>query len=151
MTDEPTRLADSSREAPFDFTPGFVTLRDSVSQLLDAASVESVYGEPVEHGETLVIPAAEVLGILGMGGGGGSGNEQDEDERESGSGVGMGGGGRSFARPVAAIVVSPQGVRVEPVIDLTKIALAAITAGGFMLAMLLRMIRPRQALKKLEK
>jgi uncharacterized spore protein YtfJ len=59
----------------------------------------------------------------------------------SGGGGGGGGGGRVFSRPVAVVVASPEGVRVEPVLDVTKIALAALTAGGFMLATLARMSR----------
>jgi uncharacterized spore protein YtfJ len=77
----------------------------------------------------------------------GSGSGGDEDG--GGEGTGGGGGGRSFARPVAVIIASPDGVRVEPVVDVTKIALAAFTAGAFMVGMFLRMFSPRKALKDL--
>jgi hypothetical protein len=40
---------------------------------------------------------------------------------------------------VAAIVISPAGVRVEPIVDVTKIALAVFTTLGFMTAMIARM------------
>jgi hypothetical protein len=43
---------------------------------------------------------------------------------------------------VAVIVASPSGVQVQPVIDVTKVALAALTAAGFMVGMMLRMLRP---------
>jgi uncharacterized spore protein YtfJ len=61
-----------------------------------------------------------------------------------GSGEGGGGGGRVLSRPVAAIVISPTGVRVEPIVDVTKIALAIFTTLGFMTAMLtqLRSTKP---------
>ena len=43
------------------------------------------------------------------------------------------------------IISTPDGVRVEPVVDTTKIALAFVTALGFMFSMALRMRRgPRQ-------
>jgi hypothetical protein len=54
-----------------------------------------------------------------------------------------------FSRPVAVIIASPEGVRVEPVVDVTKIALAALTAAGFMVGMLLRMNRPRKNMPNL--
>jgi hypothetical protein len=47
---------------------------------------------------------------------------------------------------VAAIVISPAGVRVQPIVDVTKIALATFTTLGFMLATLARMqnTKPRK-------
>ena len=50
-------------------------------------------------------------------------------------------GGVAVGRPVAAISVGPNGVRVEPVVDATKIALAFFTMLGSMLIMLGRMRR----------
>jgi hypothetical protein len=47
-------------------------------------------------------------------------------------------------------VASPEGVRVDPVFDLTKIALAGLTAGAFMIGMLARLRNPREALKELQ-
>jgi uncharacterized spore protein YtfJ len=69
--------------------------------------------------------------------------EADDDENAGGfgNGGGGGGGGRIFSRPVAVIVASPQGVEVKPVLDTTKIALAAVTAFGFMFSMMARMRR----------
>lgn len=124
----------------------------TMERFLDTASVDLVYGDPVEHGDTMIIPTAEILVGLGFGagyGGGRSGKQEDEDEeREAGEGYGEGGGGggggRTFSRPVAIVVSSPEGVRVEPVVDVTKIALGALTAAGFMTGMLLRMISPKK-------
>jgi uncharacterized spore protein YtfJ len=119
-------------------------VQDTLENFLESASVEAVYGEPIRKGDTLVIPAAEVLSGLAFGYGFGFGANQAENEAEKdrGGGGGGGGGGRVFSRPVAVVVVSAEGVEVKPVIDLTKIALAALTAGGFMLSMLARMSRP---------
>jgi uncharacterized spore protein YtfJ len=57
----------------------------------------------------------------------------------------MGGGGGSSGRPVAIIIIGPDGVTVKPVVDVTKIALAGVTAWGTMLMLLRRM---RQASKR---
>jgi hypothetical protein len=44
-------------------------------------------------------------------------------------------------RPVAAIVVTPDAVYVEPVVDATKIALAGLTTGAFIIYWLFRLLR----------
>jgi len=137
-------------------------IQDTMEVFIETANVNNVYGEPILHGDTLIIPAAEVLAAIGFGAGHGSGsgssgnddddNQEKNDEKSntgSGSGGGGGGGGRTFARPVAIIIASPDGVRVEPVVDVTKIALAMFTAAGFMAAMVMRMLNPKHALKEL--
>lgn len=112
----------------------------TVLTTLETAHVRRVFGEPIQVGDNLIIPAAEILAAYGYGFGGGYG-EEGKAEVNRGGGGGGGGGGRTFSRPVAVIVASPEGVRVEPVIDRTKIALAALTAAGFVAGMLMRMIR----------
>ena len=118
---------------------GLGTVQTTMDKFLSAADVEAVYGPPVSHGENIVITAAEVLSIAGFGLGSGSGSPGGDHPEQTGSGSGGGGGGRVLARPVAAIVMSPTGVRVEPIVDVTKIVLAAFTTAGFMLAMLNQM------------
>jgi len=128
--------------------------QDTMDKFLETASVDAVFGIPVQHGDTLIIPSAEILSGMAFGVGYGSGtgepekSEGDGDKEAAvvgGSGGGGGGGGRILSRPVAVIVASPQGVRVEPIVDVTKIALAALTAVGFMIGMMLRMMNPRRA------
>jgi uncharacterized spore protein YtfJ len=123
--------------------------QETLDKFLDSASVYAVYGEPIEHGDTAIIPTAEVLSGMGFGIGSGSG-PRDEKGEVQGTGSGGGGGGRVLSRPVAVIVASPEGVRVEPVVDVTKIALAALTAAGFMLGMLLRMRPSTKGLRDLD-
>ena len=79
------------------------------------------------------------MSIAGFGLGSGSGSQGSANPENTGSGGGGGGGGRVFARPVAVIVISPGGVRIEPVVDVTKIVLAVFTTLGFMAAMLRQM------------
>jgi uncharacterized spore protein YtfJ len=107
---------------------------------LSSADVHAVYAEPAVHGEALIIPAAEVLSVAGYALGSGYGTDGRETAAGGGGGGG-GGGGRVLSRPVAVIVATPAGVEVKPVYDMTKIAIAAITAFGFMLATLSRMNR----------
>ena len=117
-------------------------IESTLDRLLAVAGVDRVFGEPIRQGETTIIPAAEVMTGMGFGLGSGS-SSRGEDEPERHRGGGGGGGGSVFARSVAVVVATPEGVRVEPVVDYTKIALAALTAGGFMLATWFGMTRPK--------
>lgn len=106
-----------------------------MERLIAAADVSKVYAPAVEHGERLMIPAAELVAVAGFGMGSGSGIvAAGSRSPRRGGGGGGGGGGRTFARSVAVVVSSPEGVEIRPVIDVTKIALAALTAVGFVWA-----------------
>jgi uncharacterized spore protein YtfJ len=113
----------------------------NIDRFMATASVDAVYGEPFETEKGWIIPVAEVGAAMGFGVG--TGNGQDE-KLQGGSGSGGGGGGWNFSRPVAVVVASPEGVQVQPVIDVTKIALAALTTAGFMLVVLVKMTRPQR-------
>jgi uncharacterized spore protein YtfJ len=125
-------------------------INSTMESFLEAASVDKVFGKPVEVGEMKIIPTSENLVIMGFGAGGGYGSadfEKEEKDSEPGEGTGEGvgggggGGGRILSRPVAIVIASPEGVRVEPVADRTKVIMAAITAAGFVAGMFLRMTR----------
>jgi uncharacterized spore protein YtfJ len=110
--------------------------QETIETFLDTADVSKVYGEPVEHEGNLIIPAGEI--VVGMGFGAGYGGDHKGD-----GGGGSGGGGKTFSRPVAVIISNKNGVRVEPVIDPTKIALTLFTSLGFMFATLAKMRRSK--------
>jgi uncharacterized spore protein YtfJ len=80
-------------------------------------SAERVFGEPVRVGDRVVIPAASIEIASGFGFGG--------DHRANGGG---GGGGGANGRPVAVIEAGPSGVRVKPVVDVTRIGLTVVAA-----------------------
>ena len=142
MTDRSIPAQSPQEDKRLDPNLGLNTIQNTMDTFLSAANVEAVYGAPISQGEHIVIPAAEVLSIAGFGlGAGGSSGEGAGPE---GAGSGGGGGGRVLARPVAAIVISPTGVRVEPIVDRTKLGLAVLTTLGFMVGMLTRMKRTRQ-------
>ena len=134
-------MADKGTDLP-DIDRVNAVVQETLAKLIDAADVTKVYGRPIKQGDVAVIPASENLTILGFGVGAGGGPEVGENG-EAGMGGGGGGGGRTLSRPVAIIVVTPEGAYVEPVMDPTKVALAAITAAGFMFGMMLRMLRKR--------
>lgn len=113
--------------------------QETMETFIATADVSKVYGEPIAHEDTLIIPSAEVLAVAGFGAGYGSGGP----EEAGGEGGGAGGGGRTFSRPVAVVIADQNGVRVEPVVDPTKIAMTFFTALGFMVATIARMKRGR--------
>jgi len=116
-----------------------------MEKLIGAADVAKVYGEPIRHGDTLLIPAAEVVAVAGFGIGSGSGVTGRVDGKPTrGGGGGGGGGGRAMARSVAMIVAAPDGIRVAPIVDVSKIALAALTAAGFVWASWKGIARPKR-------
>ncbi len=107
--------------------------RELLERLINIARPEAVYSEPLQIGEHKVMTASEVMVGLGMGYGGGQGPV--EEGEEMGIGVGGGGGGHSKARPVAIIDIGPEGVKIEPVIDPTKIVMAFFAALGSLFLM----------------
>jgi uncharacterized spore protein YtfJ len=102
-----------------------------LGKLTEAASPEAVFGKPIQQGDTTVITANTVNIGLGYGLGGFvlGRNEVEKLERDEVNGGG-GGGGATSARPVAVISIRPEGVEVKPVIDVTQIGLALISAVG---------------------
>ncbi|GMR11808.1 MAG: hypothetical protein BMS9Abin28_2653 [Anaerolineae bacterium] len=134
-------MADKEANLP-DIDRTNAVVQETLSKLIDAADVTKVYGRPIKQGDVAVIPASENLTFMAFGVGAGGGTESSEDGAV-GAGGGGGGGGRTLSRPVAIVVVTSEGAYVEPVMDPTKVALAAITAAGFMFGMMLRMLRKR--------
>lgn len=144
-----------------DMTQGTAEIKEIMDKFVGTASVDAVYGKPVKSGDLIIIPAAEVMCGMGFGMGMGfgigpesehpsdesSGESADDEKAEEGevpsggAGSGGGGGGYTFSRPVALVISSPDGVRVEPVIDRTKILIAALTTAGFMVGMMARMMK----------
>jgi uncharacterized spore protein YtfJ len=125
------------------------TVEGVLERFLATASVERVFGEPVRHESTVILPAAENVVLVGFGAGSGSG--QGGEEEGSGGGEGGGGGGSIHTRPVAVIVADASGVHVEPVIDATKIAVTAITAWGLMIAAMGGTLGPKALLRRLRR
>jgi hypothetical protein len=109
----------------------------------------------VMSGQYTVITAAEIASGGGLGSGMGFGlprtrpteiadpQVQSAGRPSEGAGGGGGGGGGSMGRPVAAIVIGPDGVEVKPVLDVTKISLTALAAFGGMVALCSKLCRKR--------
>jgi uncharacterized spore protein YtfJ len=128
-----------------------------LEKIFSAAQPEAVYSKPIISGDYTVVTASEVAAGGGFGSGVGFGpatsSSTETRPSEDGSqaepvdsgGSGMGGGGGSSGRPVAIIIIGPEGVSVKPVFDITKVVLAGITAWITMLTVLGRVRRVRKA------
>ncbi len=101
--------------------PAMKTVESSVNQFFGtferaqtAASIGNVYGQPIAHGDSLVVLAASVSQIFGIGMGVGADAQPDGRQDE---GLGGGGAGRVSARPVALAEITMDGVDIHPIID----------------------------------
>jgi len=114
----------------------------TVEKLAELARPHGVYSAPVISGAYTVITASEVFG----GGGFGFGNAPSSGEQPTTAGAGepvggAGGGGGFYARPVASIVIGPEGVKIQPIADATKIAIAVMSVWAGVAVMAIRMAR----------
>ena len=134
------------KELSHEFIGSFNDAMPKIDRLFDAARPEAVFAEPVTAEGRTIISAAEVLVGAGFGGGGGYDSSPDPTvdpalpAPTTDGGVGGGGGGFAQSRPVAVIVIDRDGVRVEPIVDVTKLGLAALTVFGSFLFLVGRML-----------
>jgi uncharacterized spore protein YtfJ len=104
---------------------GFISGAEQVSRAIERASNgEGAVGPATVVGDHTVIPLVETFASGGFGGGSGVGTEGES----RGSGTGGGGGGFGRSRTIAIADVGPDGVKVRPVIDVTGLALPAVSA-----------------------
>ena len=88
-------------------------------RLQTAATVKSVYGEPITAGERVLIPVARVR--FGFGAGGGSRKAPDSGEN---GGSGGGGGGGVRCDPAGVLEVTPAGSVFKVFPDYRQIGIA---------------------------
>ena len=135
---------------------------EALHRLLSGADSAKVFGQPISSGDYTVIPAAEIAGGGGFGSGMGFGSPRGRVSGAAGqsggsesaglqgggamaatiegAGGGGGGGGGAMGRPVAVVVIGPDGVEVKPVLDITKLAVTALGAFGAAAAISLRFL-----------
>jgi uncharacterized spore protein YtfJ len=86
-------------------------VRTTLSEIEKVVNTKTVVGEAVTIGETTIVPLISIGFFFGAGGGSGRG-----EARQKGEGEGGGSGGGAWVRPVALVIMTSQGVRVEPII-----------------------------------
>lgn len=122
-----------SARAAIDSTASHLT--DALDKVFHPVSPSDLFSAPIERNGTIVVTASALERAGGFGFGAGDGSDGAES---SGAGGGAGGGGALNARPVAVIRIDDGGVSVVPVLDFTRILIAAL---GVLVAM-------RRALRK---
>jgi uncharacterized spore protein YtfJ len=116
-----------------------------IEEMLERLSVNTVFGTPTREGDIIVIPVAEIG--VGFGYGHGWGQSPGSVAKGAGEaagpveGGGGGGGGGGRARPVGYIRIAPEGVKFEPILDETRIALAGIILGAWSVFWISKAIR----------
>ena len=101
-------------------------------------NIKHVYGEPIQRGDTTVIPVAQVMYGFGAGGGEGRrrrGNGTSSDDAHGPEGQGSGGGGGLRMTPAGALEVGPRGTRFVPFLQIQPLLGAA--AVGLLLGWLI--------------
>jgi uncharacterized spore protein YtfJ len=93
-----------------------------LTRIDEKATVKTVFGEPIRQNGRVIIPVARVA--YGFGFGGGRNAEKESQEEESSEGAG--GGGGVSVRPVAILEITDKETRVKPIVDVTRVALAAM-------------------------
>lgn len=96
-------------------------LLQGITHMQEAATVKSVFGDPVQVDGRTIVPVAQVKYAMGMGMGRGTSTKDGQGE-----GSGGGGGGSVTVRPVAVLEVRDGAVKVTPIPDVTRLALAGV-------------------------
>ncbi len=112
---------------------------DALEDLREGANVNACFGEPVTVEGRTVIPVARVGYGFGVGAAHAPGREGEGEEAASEEeGAGGGGLGAMTGCPLGVIEVTPEGIRVEPVIDRQKVAMLSMLVGAWSLFWLAR-------------
>jgi uncharacterized spore protein YtfJ len=119
-----------------------------VDRVIEVTKVDAIFGKPTEReGVTLITCSEQAVGL-----GGGIGPAKPTEQQKSTGGTeAIGGGAGGRGRPVAVIVLTPSGVTIKPILNLTRVITASLTFTGAFVWMIARMYRStRQVqLKKL--
>jgi uncharacterized spore protein YtfJ len=108
-----------------------------LEQMLERMDASMVFGKPEVRDDVTVIPVAEVMLGLGFGSGPAGAAATPGATVDGGSdapgavGIGRGGGGGGRVRPVGVLKIAADGVHYEPIVDVSRIALAGIVLAGW--------------------
>ncbi len=114
-------------------------LFDKIDQVREKANWQAAFGPPQAVEGKTIIPVAQVGYLFGLGFGSVVGPEAESESPPGSQGGGEGGG--AWTKPLGAIVVTPERVYFEPVLDIGKIGLFGIGLAALLLFQLSRTIR----------
>jgi len=123
----------------------FDRFMDEFSDTRKQASVDAVFGTPVESNGRMVIPIAAAAYGFGMGAGM---DEKSAPAEGSKEGSGLGGGSGYIVRPAALAVIDQDGVKIKSIVNDERIAIAGMLTGAWavfwMARVLLRLLATRK-------
>ena len=96
---------------------------DEFANARKQASVDAVFGAPVESNGQTMIPIASAIYGFGLG----AGVNEQEDKTDAGGG----GGGGYLVRPMAVAVINQDGVSIQPIVNRQQIALVGMLVGAW--------------------
>lgn len=85
-------------------------VKTTLGEIEKVLSTKTVVGEPLTVEGTTLVPL--ISAGFGFGAGGGSGKGE---AKQKGEGSGGGTGGGAWVKPVAVVIVSKEGVKIEPI------------------------------------
>jgi uncharacterized spore protein YtfJ len=115
-------------------------LFDTIEKARETAQWQAAFGEPQVVEDKTIIPVAQVSYAFGLGFGIGTAPSEEQDQPAS-TGEGGGTGGGAQARPLGAIVVTPECVYFEEVRDDGRIAMAGIAMAAFVIFQVAKTLR----------
>lgn len=102
-------------------------LFDTIEQARETANWRAAFGEPQAVEDKVIIPVARASFGFGLGFGSSPAQTEADDAPVS---EGGGGGGGAVAKPLGAIVVTPETVYFEKAMDPGKVAVVVLLLGG---------------------
>jgi uncharacterized spore protein YtfJ len=85
-------------------------VKTTLGEIEKVLSTKTVVGEPLTIQGTILIPLISAGFGFGAGGGLGKG-----ESKQKGEGSGGGTGGGAYVKPVAVVVITKEGVKIEPI------------------------------------
>lgn len=113
-------------------------LQKQFQEMQNKAAVRTVFGEVIEVDGRRFIPVATVAYGFGMGGGQGP-TRQDKGDSPGGGG----GGGAVRVEPIAVIEITEGTLKVQPIVNVTRVAIAGLLMGAWSVFWISRAMRNR--------
>lgn len=105
------------------------TVAGSIKSMIEKIGIEEVYGSPISHGETTVVPVATLRTGFGFGSG-------HDDQSDAGGGEG-GGAGLRLA-PRGYIEITSEGARYRPIYNVNTLVVGGAFVGWLLYRLLSR-------------
>ncbi len=123
--DQPADHADQKIQEAAEMIEGVGSrVSDGLNEIMGGLGASAVFEvEEIEGRHFITAAAIERGGGFGFGAGAGG---DEEGTTPPGGGGGGGGGGSAQARPVAIIEITPDNVKIRPVLDFTRVGLTVL-------------------------